>query len=212
MRVPIWDLPTRLFHWSLVLLIPFMWWTAEEERLDLHIAGGTGVLGLLMFRLLWGFLGSSTARFAGFVRGPGAVIGYLRGRRAYAVGHNPLGALSVIAMLGLLCLQVGLGLFASDDDGLESGPLAHLISSDLSEELAELHEDLFNVLLVLIGVHIAAILFYTLFKRQNLMGPMVSGTGEAPESVRGMQYASAWRFWLAAAVAALAAACIGGFI
>ena len=212
MRIAIWDLPTRLFHWSIVLLIPFMWWTAEEERLDLHIAGGTFVLGLLIFRLLWGLIGGSTARFANFVTGPRALLDYLSGRAAAAVGHNPVGALSVLAMLGLLCVQVGLGLFASDDDGLESGPLAHLISGDLSERLAELHEDLFDVLLVLIALHVAAILLYAVFKRQNLVGPMLVGTGPAPEGAAPMRRSAAWRFWAAAALASLAAAWIGGYV
>ncbi len=211
MRIAIWDLPTRLFHWSLALLIPFMWWTAEEERLDLHIAAGTIVLGLLIFRLLWGLIGSSTARFAGFVRGPRTMIDYLRGRWAHAVGHNPLGALSVLALLGLLVAETSLGLFAGDEDGLEAGPLAHLVSYDLAEQFTELHEDLFDVLLVLIGVHVAAILFYAIFKRQNLVGPMLVGTGGAPEGAVAMRRAPAWRFWLAAALAALVSAWIGGY-
>ena len=201
-RVRIWDLPTRIFHWLLVLLIPFMWWTAEEERLDLHIIGGTTILGLLVFRLIWGLIGSSTARFANFVKGPRGVLSYLSGRAVHVLGHNPLGGLSVLAMLGLLSLQVGLGLFATDDDGLEEGPLAHLISLDAAEEVADLHEDLFDVLLVLIGVHVAAILFYALVQRKNLVGPMIGGSGDAPENAAPMEPAGPGRFLIAFAIAA----------
>ena len=159
MKVPIWDLPTRLFHWVLAGLVGFSWWTAETHRDDLHIWSGVAVLTLLIFRILWGFVGSSTARFANFVRGPRAVFGYLRGEWK-GIGHNPLGAISVIVLLGLLIVQVCLGLISSDDDGLVEGPLAPLVSSATSEWAVDLHETLFNVLLALIALHLAAILFY----------------------------------------------------
>ena len=203
-RIAIWDRPTRIFHWALVLLIPFMWWTAEQELLELHRLGGYTILGLLLFRFFWGLFGSSTARFAGFVRGPRAVFAYLRGRWAHAAGHSPVGALSVLAMLAALSAQVGLGLFASDEDGLETGPLAHLVSIDLSEEITELHEDNFDLILVLIGLHVAAILFYAIVKRKNLVGPMITGSGEAPEGTAAMTHAPAWRFYVAATLAAAA--------
>ena len=202
-RVRIWDLPIRIFHWLLVLLMPILWWTAEEEMLVEHRIAGYAMLGLLVFRLLWGLIGSSTARFSGFVRGPRAVIAYLSGRAGHAVGHNPLGALSVMALLALLSLEVGLGLFATDEDGIAPGPLSHLVSIDAAEEIAELHEDLFDVLLVLIGLHVAAILFYAIFKRNNLVGPMITGSGEAPEGTAPMAVAPAWRFYAAAAFAAI---------
>src|SRR5688572_21899245 len=99
--IPVWDVPTRLFHWLLVLLIAFSWWSADSRRMDWHRYSGYAVLGLLAFRILWGFAGSSTARFAGFVRSPAATLRYLRGEKA-GVGHNPLAAWSVLAMLGLL--------------------------------------------------------------------------------------------------------------
>ena len=117
MKLPIWDLPIRLFHWVLVGLIAFSWWSAEYHYDDLHIWSGIAVLTLLIFRFLWGVFGSSTARFASFVRGPRAVFGYLRGQWR-GIGHNPLGALSVIALLGLVTVQTVLGLIASDEDGL----------------------------------------------------------------------------------------------
>src|SRR5690349_24353754 len=106
-RVRVWDLPTRLVHWLLVLLVPFSWWTAESGRLEWHRWSGYGLLGLVLFRVYWGFFGSSTARFSRFVRGPRAIVAYLRGRLPASVGHNPLGALSVLALLGLLIAQIG---------------------------------------------------------------------------------------------------------
>lgn len=201
-RVGIWDLPTRIFHWLVVALIPLMWWTAEEEMMDLHILLGQIMLFLILFRLLWGLIGSSTARFARFVRGPGAIFAYLRGRLPPAIGHNPIGALSVMAMLTLLAVQVGLGLFASDDDGLYSGPLAHLVSLDASETLAERHEQMFDVLLVLIGLHVAAILFYLVVRRKNLVAPMLTGAGPAEANEAAMEPAPAWRLLLAVGAAA----------
>ncbi|MDQ4087318.1 MAG: cytochrome b/b6 domain-containing protein [Pseudomonadota bacterium] len=201
MRVRIWDWPTRLFHWLLVVLIPLQWWTAEQDMMDLHILSGTVMLGLLLFRLLWGVFGSSTARFSNFVKGPRAVVSYLSGRAAQVLGHNPLGGWSVMAMLGLLSLQVGLGLIASDEDGLYSGPLSHLVDAERSESAAEWHEQMFDLLVVLIALHVAAILFYALFKRRNLIGPMLVGTGEAPGDAAPMQPVPAWRFLIAAALA-----------
>jgi cytochrome b len=190
MKVPIWDLPTRLFHWALAGLVGFSWWTAETHRDDLHIWSGMAVLTLLIFRILWGFVGASTARFRNFVRGPRAVFGYLRGEWR-GIGHNPLGAISVIALLGLLIVQVGLGLISSDEDGLVEGPLAPLVSYATSDWAADLHEDLFNVLLVLIGLHIAAILFYRL-RGKRLIGPMVTGRGAAEPGMEPMRRGKAW--------------------
>ena len=202
MKVRIWDAPTRLFHWLLVVLVALLWWSAEEEKLDLHLTLGLVILGLLVFRLLWGLFGSSTARFANFVRGPRAMLAYLGGRAGFVLGHNPLGALSVVALLGLVSVVVGLGLFAGDEDGLYSGPLAHLIDPDLSEELTDIHEDSFDVLLVLIAIHVAAIVYYRLVKRDDLVTPMVTGMREAPEGTAPMVAASWWRFALAVAAAA----------
>ena len=189
-KIAIWDLPTRLFHWTLAALIAFSWWTAEEHHDDLHLYSGFAILSLLLFRILWGLVGSSTARFVNFVRGPRAVSGYLRGSWA-GIGHNPLGALSVIALIGLVALQVGLGLFASDEDGLMQGPLAHLVSSDTSEAAVDLHEDLFNVLLMFIALHVAAVLFY-LLRGKNLVSPMFSGRGKAEPGVEPMRPGKGW--------------------
>jgi cytochrome b len=187
----VWDLPTRLFHWSLVLLIGLSWWTAETDQDDLHLWLGYGVLFLLVFRVLWGFLGSSTARFSAFVRGPRAVVEYVRNRFRWPLaGHAPLGALSVLALLALLIVQVGTGLFAMDEDGLFGGPLAYLVGIGTSDTLTELHEELFDWLLILIGLHIAAILLYRLALGRNLLGPMISGKADLPRGMEPMRPAT----------------------
>jgi cytochrome b len=182
LRVRIWDAPVRIVHWLLVPLIAASWWTAENGQLQYHRYSGYTLLGLLCFRIYWGFAGSTTARFSSFVRGPRAILAYLRhlpertSSHAPAVpGHNPLGALSVLALLGLLLLQVTLGLFAVDVDGIESGPLSTYVSFDTGRSCAHWHETVFNVLVGMIALHVAAVLFYLLYKRDNLISVMVRG-------------------------------------
>ena len=203
-RVAVWDLPTRLFHWLLVALIGLSWWAAEEEELELHLYSGYAILSLLLFRLMWGFVGSSTARFRNFVRGPRAVLGYVRDMRGWSrIGHTPLGALSVIALLALIAFQVTTGLINSDDDGLHEGPLAPLVSFDVSEAAHDLHEDAFDILLVFIGLHVAALVIYRLALGKRLVGPMVTGLAEAENQTEPMRPARKW-LALACLVAAIA--------
>ena len=190
MKAPIWDLPTRLFHWLLVALIALSWWSAEYHQDELHIWLGMAVLSLLIFRLLWGFVGGSTARFANFIRGPRAVFGYLRGGWR-GIGHNPLGALSVVALLAMAGIQVVLGLFASDEDGLMQGPLAPLVSIDAADQAREWHEATFNVLLALIALHLAAIAYYRL-RGKNLLKPMITGKGAVEPGVEPLRPAKWW--------------------
>lgn len=201
-RIRIWDLPTRLFHWVIVLLVPAMWASQKFGKMDLHILLGEIMLGLVLFRIIWGLIGSSTARFAGFVRGPAAAIRYLRGRTKAALGHNPLGGWSVVIMLLLLATQVGLGLFATDEDSLYEGPLSHLVSYDNARILAHRHETIFYILLGFIALHILAILYYALVRRDDLVGPMVTGRGGARDDGAQMAAAPWWRFLLAAGLAA----------
>ncbi|HEY0011720.1 MAG TPA: cytochrome b/b6 domain-containing protein [Allosphingosinicella sp.] len=200
-RVAVWDRPVRVVHWLFVLLIPVSWWTAEQEMMEWHQRAGMALLGLLVFRIAWGLIGSSTARFARFVRGPGTILSYLRGRIASPIGHNPLGALSVLALLGALGLQIGLGLFAADDDWLWPGPLTGHVGEDFAEDIADWHEWTFNVLLAVIAMHVLAIAFYLLAKRRNLVRPMVTGVTEAPPGTEPMKGAGAVRFFVAAAAA-----------
>ncbi len=192
-QVPVWDLPTRLFHWLLVALIAFSWWTAETERLDWHIWSGLAILTLLIFRLLWGFVGSSTARFASFVRGPRTVLAYVRGMHGWrAIGHTPLGALSVLALLLLIGAQTVLGLFNSDNDGLVEGPLAPLISFDASDLVHELHDDVFDVLLAFIALHVAAVLSYRLALGKRLTRAMITGHAQLDPPTEPMRPARRW--------------------
>src|SRR3954464_5155943 len=123
MPQPVWDLPVRLVHWLLAGLIGFSWWTVHHHHTDWHIWSGCAILTLLIFRLLWGFFGSSTARWTSFVRGPRAIVTYLKGEWN-GTGHTPLGAVSILALFGAVAVQVGLGLIAQDEDGLYAGPLS----------------------------------------------------------------------------------------
>jgi cytochrome b len=200
-RLSVWDGPTRLFHWLLVVLIAAAWWTAENENLTWHYRIGFVVLILIAFRLIWGVIGGSTARFSNFVRGPRAIAAYLRGTAPHGVGHNPLGALSVLSLLGMVAVVTGLGLFANDQDGIDPGPLAYLVSIDAADSAHELHEIGFNILLALVALHVAAILYYWLFKRDNLLAPMLSGSREAPEGIAPMRPAPLWRAGLALVLA-----------
>jgi cytochrome b len=184
--IRVWDLPTRLVHWAFVLGVAISWWTAKAGRLEWHRWSGYSLLALVLFRLYWGFFGGSTARFANFVRGPRAVGDYLKGRWAPAVGHNPLGALSVLGLLGLLLLQVVLGLFSVDVDGIESGPLSLYVSFETGRACAEWHDLVFSVLLTLVLVHVLAVLYYLLIKRQNLVGAMFTGKRVFPTEMAPM--------------------------
>ena len=158
-RVRVWDVPTRVVHWLMAILIAASWWTAENGNLEFHRYSGYSLLALLLFRLYWGVVGSSTARFNHFIKGPSSILRYVRGGSSETLGHNPLGALSVVALLLLLLTQVTLGLFAVDVDGLESGPLSHLVSFEAGRACAEWHETVFDVLVWVIGLHVAAVLF-----------------------------------------------------
>jgi cytochrome b len=197
---PVWDLPTRLVHWLLAALIAFSWWSAEYQHTDWHIWSGCAILTLLLFRVLWGLVGSSTARFSTFVRGPGAIRDYLGGRWT-GIGHNPLGALSVMALLLVTAIQVGLGLFAQDEDGIYAGPLSRLVSSDRSDLSRDLHETWFYVLLGFILLHLGAVAFYRLVRGKRLIGPMIIGRGPVDPAVEPMHPGKWW-----AALISLAAA------
>jgi cytochrome b len=173
-RVRVWDIPVRVTHWAFVVGVVVSWWTAETGRLEWHRWSGYTLLGLVLFRLYWGFFGSSTARFSHFVRGPRAISAYLKGSSEPRAGHNPLGALSVLALLVLLLAQIVLGLFAVDVDGMESGPLSLYVSFEAGRVAAEWHEWIFNTLMVVALLHVLAVLVY-LFRRQNLVGAMFTG-------------------------------------
>lgn len=176
----VWDLPTRLFHWVLAALVVFSVVTGKVggNAIAYHMWSGYAILALVAFRLVWGFVGGRHARFASFLRGPRAVIAYAKGlatgRHAPHLGHNPLGGWSVVAMLAALLLQVGAGLFV-DDEIATQGPLNKYVSGATAALLTTIHRVNAKVVLVLVGVHVAAVLFYLVAKRENLVRPMVHG-------------------------------------
>jgi cytochrome b len=182
-RVRIWDPWIRLVHWGLVVLLGLSWWSAETGRMDLHLTSGYLALGLVVFRVGWGFWGSDSARFSRFLRSPLAALGHLRhfARREpdTETGHNAAGGWMVLVLLGLLLVQTGTGLFA-DDQILTHGPLAGLVSGESSDRATGLHIFNFNLILAAVGLHVAVVLLYALVKRQDLVRPMVTGTKRLP--------------------------------
>jgi cytochrome b len=212
-EVRVWDLPTRAFHWALALCVGFSVLSAHlgGNALVWHFRCGYAVFALLVFRLVWGVVGGRWSRFSTFVYRPSTVLRYLRGgsepHEHHDVGHSPLGAFSVFALLGLLALQVGTGLFA-DDEIANTGPLIKFVSGTTSLALTWWHKDVGQWLLVaLVAVHVGAILFYLLRLRRNLLRPMIVGDKRlavaAPPSVDNLRS----RF-LAALVLAVSAATV----
>ena len=177
-RIRLWDLPTRLFHWLLVISVAAAIVCAKigGNLIDWHGRIGLFIVGLIVFRLVWGLVGSTYARFAQFFPTPAKLKAYLKGEWR-GLGHNPLGAFSVFGLLGLLAFQVMSGLFSNDDITF-TGPLYELVSKDLSNRLTGLHEISANLLFVLIGLHLAAIVYYARAKKDNLVKPMVTGWKE----------------------------------
>jgi len=200
---PVWDLPVRIFHWVLALLVVAQCLTASigGNAMQFHAFGGYAILTLVLFRILWGFLGGTHARFRDFVRGPGPVIRYaksiLRAPHQSHRGHNPLGGWSVLAMLGSLLLQASTGLFANDDVMME-GPLAKHVSDRTSEIATAIHDVNAVVLLALVAIHLAAVLFY-------LITPMISGRKQSATSGEPARYGKPW---LAALLLACSAAAV----
>ena len=176
----VWDLPVRVMHWGLVLAVGGAWLTRELEGdwFAWHVRCGYAVLLLAATRIVWGFVGTRHARFGDFVRGPRAILRYLRvgtgeaGQRI--AGHNPLGALMVLAMLAMLLAQAALGLFANDQV-MSTGPLFGYVTGETSDRLTSLHKQLFDVIVAAIAVHVAAALFYLWVRRENLILPMITG-------------------------------------
>jgi cytochrome b len=210
-RVRIWDLPTRLFHWSIVVLVAFSAITAQLGGLwlDWHMRSGYAILALVIFRLLWGVAGSRYARLATFVRGPRVVLEYLRGRHPeVSAGHNPLGALSVVAVLGLLLLQALTGLFTNDGSFTE-GPLARLVSTAASNWISTVHRWGEVAVYALVALHVGAVLFYQLFRNDNLIGAMITGDRRNVDAPPANDRPA---LWLRAGVMMLVAAGLTGYL
>lgn len=212
--VKVWDVPVRLFHWVLVGLFAFQFASGKigGNLMEWHMYAGYGVLALVLFRVMWGFAGSTHARFASFLAGPAACVRFARRlltrSPALHAGHNPLGGWMVLALLVLLAAQASSGLFANDDIATE-GPLAALVSKDLSDWFTVIHKSNAYALLVLVVTHIAAVLYHWLGKKENLIGAMFTGVKRLPGEV--VQQAASARFvgsgralvLLAAAIAAV---------
>lgn len=197
----VWDLPVRLFHWTLVagVLASYVTSRLGPEYFKLHLAAGYLVTVLVAFRLLWGLFGTRHARFASFVRGPRAIWRYsaslLRGRPARHAGHNPLGALMVLALLGSLFVQAATGLF-SNDEIFNTGPLYAWVSEEFSLQLTSLHKLLFNWIAAAILIHVLAILGHRLLTRENLARAMWTGRKPA-HAVTGSEVIGSSRLVLA---------------
>ncbi len=177
--IHVWDIWIRLGHWLLVALVTLLWWSADTHRWSIHIIAGEGTLGLISWRLLWGFRGTTTARFRQFLKPPTEVIAYARtlGRRRGhpVIGHNPMGGWSVVAILALLFALAISGLLAQNLDGLGSGPFAAYLSYRAAALAAKCHQAFFQLLVLLIVAHVCAIAFYMFYKRQNLLRAMLTG-------------------------------------
>lgn len=208
----VWDLPTRLFHWTLVVLIALQYATGEFHFLDMewHFRFGYATLVLIGFRVMWGFFGSQTSRFSSFLRGPRAVLRYLRDSMSKNpqthVGHNPLGGWSVLALLASVAVQSVSGLFVSDEIDTD-GPLVTHVSTRVVKLMTRVHHWNENALLILICLHIAAILLYLIAKHDNLITPMIQGVKRATPA-QPLRFSSNWLALVlfvlcAAAVAAL---------
>ena len=213
-KVLVWDLPTRLFHWSLVVAVAGLWWTGEKGPIETHALLGYLVLALLLFRILWGLFGSETARFAAFLRGPSAGAEHVRHLLArsplpHPAGHNPVGGWSVVLLLLVLLTLSVSGLFLYDDE-IYWAPLNAWVSEETEGMLDRLHHLSFDMLLILVVLHVAAIFLYWAVKRSNLLRPMLTGRaglepGAAEPRTAGLLLALILAAIAAAAVWALVA-------
>jgi cytochrome b len=217
--VPVWDLPVRLFHWGFVAFFALSWASGQLGKRDLHYQSGMVLLGLVIFRLLWGIVGSPTARFSHFLRWPHAAVRYLRHAFAerlpsYSHGHNAAGGLMVVMLIVLAGVQAVSGM-SSTDDVLFEGPLYGRWPGWLGSILEKLHGPLANVLLALALLHILIIVFYRWFKRENLVSAMIRGRARLPRSIArmaeqngGTKCAPWWRALVCAVIAAAVPATI----
>ena len=204
-RIQVWDLPVRVFHWLLFALVVAAIVSVKigGNAMVWHGRFGHMIVGLIVFRIVWGFIGSDTARFTQFVRGPAAISAYLKGQWR-GIGHNPLGALSVLALLGLVGFQAVSGLFSNDDIAFR-GPMAGMISGELSNLISGWHRQSEWYIYGLVGLHVAAVMFYTHVRKDNLLKPMVCGSKEVDDPALTGNRGGGWlRVVIAVAIAALA--------
>lgn len=203
-RVTVWDLPTRLFHWGLVAAVTTAWVAQWTGQLTLHMYAGYTAATLVVFRLIWGLIGSETARFGQFIRGPATVMRYLRTGSRDRLGHNPVGALSVLLLMLLVLAQAATGLFSNDDIFFD-GPWARVLTKDTSDAVTGYHGLNKNVLIALIALHLGAVAWYRR-KGEDLTRPMLTGRKAVPA---GTPEPRRRPLWLAALVLALSAGLVG---
>ncbi|WP_133408578.1 cytochrome b/b6 domain-containing protein [Parashewanella tropica] len=191
-EVKVWDIPTRLFHWSLVVLMGLLWWSGENGEMELHQIFAYSLASILIFRVIWGLIGSDSARFGQFIVHPVKTLKYLsqlkRKNAPEYAGHNPVGGYMVIALLLIVSFQLVTGLFTTDDIFTE-GPLYSYVSSEASDVLTWLHKNTFNVILGLVVLHVLAVVIHTL-KGENLVPAMLHGKKkmlQQPEKVLGFR-------------------------
>ena len=209
----VWDAPTRLFHWGVVVLIAVSFASAKAGWMHVHLISGFTMLGALVFRFIWGFAGSETARFSRFLKSPIAGLTHLsrlfRREEDREIGHNAAGGWMVLLMLLLLAGQVGTGLCANtDEDYMVDGPLAKYVGKAWSDRLSEVHSINFWVILGVIVLHLLAVAAYAVFKGQNLVRPMISGKKRLPGAMRAPRMASPLRAIVVGIVAAAVAVAV----
>ncbi len=214
-RVRVWDLPTRLFHWLVVLLLLAAYVTWRLNWMDWHVWIGEAVLTVVLFRILWGCFGSDTARFARFLAGPGAAVRHLahslRREPDRQVGHNAAGGWMVLLLLSLLLVEPLTGLFVNNEVANE-GPLGELVPASVDNAVTALHAYLWDALLAAAALHILAIAVYAFAKGHNLIAPMLSGDKSLPVDVAAPRMARAARAVLLLGCSALAVAALATFL
>lgn len=210
--IRVWDAPTRLFHWAIVVLLGVSWLAASQGWMTIHFASGYCVIALLLFRFAWGFIGSETSRFARFLKSPMVVLRHLahlhHREPDTEIGHNAAGGWMVLLMLVLLVLQVGTGLCANDD-GATEGPLFNYVGKAWSDWLSRIHGLNFTLIQIAVVLHVLAILAFAVLKRHDLVRPMVTGEKYLP---MGTPAPALVRPWRAMIVFALAVAVVGAVI
>ena len=185
--MPVWDIPTRLFHWVLVCLVLLSYVSDRKGWMRIHVYSGYSVLLLLVFRVIWGLVGSETARFVSFLKSPVAALQHLahftRREPDTEIGHNAAGGWMVVGMLLLLGAQVTTGLFANDD-GATEGPLVKFVTKESSDFMSKLHGLNFNLILAVVVMHVLAVIAYAVVKRHDLVQPMIMGKKRLPAAMR----------------------------
>ena len=214
-RVLVWDAPTRLFHWLVVLLVAGAYVTLKLNRIEWHVRIGEALLSLVLFRLLWGCFGSETARFRSFVASPAAAWVHLRHvfrREAdLQVGHNPAGGWMVLLLLALLFVETLSGIYVYNEVA-DEGPLSAWVPASIANAISTVHAMGWDVLIAAVALHVGAIVLYAVAKGNNLLRPMLTGRKSLPAPIRAPRRAPVWRALLALAAAALAVTLLATYL